>query len=166
MIAEVTNTPWIEMHCYVLCKQNKGVQSEFDGETKEWHYHFAKDFHVSPFMEMNHVYEWTFSPPGPRITAITNMRKGEDLFFSAKFNLTRTEITPLSWLRVMLFYPFQTWMIQVYIHYEALKLWVKSVPIYPHPEGTQTTASLIIWYVIRPFYLLHKHLSQNKRKAE
>ena len=47
LVAEVHNTPWLEEHCYVF------------GESMNTHphpgwmqFHFAKDFHVSPFMEM------------------------------------------------------------------------------------------------------------------
>ncbi len=46
VLAEVTNTPWGERHSYLL---DPGDGPDADGR-------FAKQLHVSPFMDMDHVY--------------------------------------------------------------------------------------------------------------
>ncbi|MDH3996978.1 MAG: DUF1365 domain-containing protein, partial [Desulfobulbaceae bacterium] len=58
IVAEITNTPWLERHSYVLSmKQNLDTAS---GK----HFQFAKAFHVSPFMDMDFLYDWHFEEPG------------------------------------------------------------------------------------------------------
>ena len=47
LVAEVNNTPWGERHCYVL---SEGTEST-NGAVKS--FRAAKQFHVSPFMDMN-----------------------------------------------------------------------------------------------------------------
>ena len=79
VIGEVSNTPWNEMHCYVLhpnstdlvqcsCSVNDGTAATNDNSNDTTHqrhettkYIFPKQFHVSPFMEMNYNYEWVFT---------------------------------------------------------------------------------------------------------
>ncbi|MCG8455909.1 MAG: DUF1365 domain-containing protein [Holophagales bacterium] len=60
VVAEITNTPWGERHCYVLSEpvERRGEVSTFQ---------LAKDFHVSPFMPMDQAYRWRFSNPGDRL---------------------------------------------------------------------------------------------------
>jgi hypothetical protein len=54
LVAEVTNTPWDERHCYVL-----DMRDELE---------HAKDFHVSPFMPMDQRYAWHVGRPGHLLT--------------------------------------------------------------------------------------------------
>ena len=56
IVAEVTNTPWGERHAYVLSNERPG-SSNMRGR-------FAKEFHVSPFMGMDHTYAWRMTTPG------------------------------------------------------------------------------------------------------
>jgi DUF1365 family protein len=61
IVAEVHNTPWHERHCYVLTEA-------LNDAAEPWkYYRFRKDFHVSPFMDMNQHYDWRFLQPGDRI---------------------------------------------------------------------------------------------------
>ena len=57
VVAEVTNTPWRERHCYVL--PGGGARA---GE--EIRFEHAKDFHVSPFLPMDLAYDWRIRVPG------------------------------------------------------------------------------------------------------
>ncbi|MGL5391193.1 MAG: DUF1365 domain-containing protein [Shewanella sp.] len=50
MLAEVSNTPWNERHCYLVDLTTKAPSD--------------KVFHVSPFMDLNMRYLWQVSPPG------------------------------------------------------------------------------------------------------
>jgi len=75
VVAEVSNTPWNEMHCYVLDPRSPGIKAtrmlklrsvagaRAGGKEEVWRYVFDKDFHVSPFMDMAHVYDWEFVGP-------------------------------------------------------------------------------------------------------
>ena len=48
IVAEITNTPWLERHAYVLPVSTAIPKPPL----LEWR--FAKAFHVSPFMAMEH----------------------------------------------------------------------------------------------------------------
>jgi DUF1365 family protein len=58
IVAEVNNTPWREQHCYVLWEGN-----QTPGKAHLRYVH-RKEFHVSPFMEMDYDYRWRLSVPG------------------------------------------------------------------------------------------------------
>ena len=59
-----------------------------------------------------------------------------EVWFTVNFELNRIPFTPLNLLYVLLFYPFYTRVIQVLIHFEAVKLFLKGVPTFNHPKGT------------------------------
>jgi DUF1365 family protein len=126
-------------------------------------YGFKKSFHVSPFMAISdQVYEWIFSapltdvllvqsqntvleelqrekPPQPPNTAI----KMPEFLPPGRIFLTQLRMVkePFSLARFMYYifilYPFLTVRVQLWIHYEAFRLFMKGVSLYPHPEGSQ-----------------------------
>jgi DUF1365 family protein len=57
IVAEVNNTPWNERHCYVLWAGNRR------GDASQLQFEHAKEFHVSPFMDMDMEYEWRLTKP-------------------------------------------------------------------------------------------------------
>jgi DUF1365 family protein len=57
VVAEVSNTPWNERHCYVLAATDAEVGPVQRFET-------PKELHVSPFMGMRQTYRWTLRRPG------------------------------------------------------------------------------------------------------
>jgi uncharacterized protein len=68
VVAEVSNTPWNQMHCYVLHPDSTDVKQTRGSTTGSavrdagvWRYRFPKTFHVSPFMEMDYWYDWSFA---------------------------------------------------------------------------------------------------------
>ena len=61
VVAEVTNTPWGERHAYVL----EPAADRPPGAVLRGH--FAKEFHVSPFMGMDHTYSWSMTEPGEQL---------------------------------------------------------------------------------------------------
>ena len=61
ILAEITNTPWGERHCYVL------PRSHNEGTAAKLRFRFGKDFHVSPFLPMDMSYDWRFTLPDSRL---------------------------------------------------------------------------------------------------
>lgn len=128
IVAEVHNTPWLEEHCYVF------GEAQNEHPLKGWkRYQFQKDFHVSPFMEMEIWYDWRFREPGESINVhIINMAQGKKRF-DATLSLTRKEITKTSLARVLITYPLMTTKIICMIYWQALRLLIKGARLYVHP---------------------------------
>jgi DUF1365 family protein len=127
VVAEITNTPWGERHCYVLDAATSG--------NRTFHARFAKRFHVSPFMPMDQQYEWTFSHPGDSLAVhMKNLAAGgERPLFDATLLLRRREMTPAGLLRTLLRHPVMPMAVIGSIYLNAARLYMKRVPRYIHP---------------------------------
>jgi DUF1365 family protein len=128
IIAEITNTPWRERHCYVLSPE----MNEHSGQWKR--YRFAKNFHVSPFIDMNVNYDWRFSKPGKRIQVHMEDFVGDSKIFDATLSLRRKPINKSNLSRVLMRYPLMTVQVLAKIHWQAFRLWRKGAPFYVHPQ--------------------------------
>jgi DUF1365 family protein len=134
IVVEVTNTPWHERHAYVLTDS----MNEASGGKK--HYRLGKDFHVSPFMEMDLNYDWRFIEPGAVVAAHMENFKNEDKIFDATLTLKRREISGTSLAQMLAFYPLMTTKVVAAIYWQALRLWFKRVPLYTHPTKSGNNA--------------------------
>jgi DUF1365 family protein len=132
IVAEVSNTPWSEQHCYVLWEGNR---TEALGDLQFTH---EKAFHVSPFMDMNVNYDWRLSEPGTNLLARIHNHRGDDPFFTASLALKRQAFSKRNLSRMLIRYPIMTAHITAAIYYQALKLWWKKCPYYSHPKKSET----------------------------
>ena len=114
IVAEVNNTPWDERRCYVLGPRRTST---------------SKAMHVSPFMPMDLSYDWRFTAPGERLGVGMALERGGEKVFDATLALAREPITN----RVLLRFPLMTLKVIAAIHWQALRLWLKRVPVYTHP---------------------------------
>lgn len=128
IVAEVTNTPWRERHCYVLDSPDVTPDAGYH------RYRTAKSHHVSPFMPMDVDYTWGFSAPGERLNVHMALHR-DGKIFDATLCTSRTAITPLALARVLIGYPLMTLKVIASIHWEALMLWLKRIPVHPHAGG-------------------------------
>jgi uncharacterized protein len=127
VLAEVTNTPWGERHAYVLAPPPGSSAKVLSGS-------LAKALHVSPFMGMDHRYEWSATVPGPTLSVhIASHRDGEPAF-DATLALRRRELTRSSLARVTARYPFATLRVLALIYAHGAALRLKGVPLHPHPR--------------------------------
>lgn len=130
-VAEVTNTPWRERHWYVLWQGNRV------GEPSELRFRHPKALHVSPFWDMDMVYDWRLRAPGARLSvAIVNSRDQERLF-DVSLVLKRRELTRGNMLRTLARFPWMSARVIQAIHWQAFRLWRKKCPYYPHPKVRQ-----------------------------
>lgn len=134
IVAEITNTPWNERFQYVL----PASSARRDGEYLEWR--FDKDFHVSPFFDMDHRYHWRFTTPALAAAsglgvAMENRVGGDagDRIFDAAMQLERHEFTRAALRGSLLRHPWMTGKVLAAIYWQALRLWVKRVPFFSHP---------------------------------
>jgi uncharacterized protein len=126
LLAEVKNT-FGETYNYWLTAQKPR------GNAARKRYSSAKQMHVSPFMSMKLDYEWIFTPPGERLVAHMNTVADGKAFFDATLHLEHRPWTQRELHRALLSYPFMTFRVIGGIHWQALKLWIKRVPVFTHP---------------------------------
>jgi DUF1365 family protein len=97
-----------------------------------------KTMHVSPFMPMDLTYEFQVSPPGRSLVAhMTTSDVGERTakpIFDATLTLERRPWTARNLYRVLGRHPWMTAKVIAAIHWEALRLRLKGVPVYAHPN--------------------------------
>jgi DUF1365 family protein len=130
--ADITNTPWGDRHSYLLDARDR------NSSTDEMHFRFGKNFHVSPFMDMDMEYDWRFSEPGATLKVqMTNYRKNSKLF-TANLDLTRLELNGCNLAGVLLSYPPMTLKVIAGIYWQALRLKMKGARFYAHPEKHET----------------------------
>jgi DUF1365 family protein len=129
IVVEIHNTPWRERHCYVLgAEQN-------EHPVKYWRRHqFAKEFHVSPFIDMDIRYDWRFREPQDSLQVHMIDYQGEEKLFDASLALQRRVITRSSLNGVLLRYPVMTGKVMTMIYWQALRLILKKTPFFAHPQ--------------------------------
>jgi hypothetical protein len=148
VVAEVTNTPWGERHAYVLARTNEKLGAEClgytegdssrapTGESRVLIGNFTKALHVSPFMGMDHCYEWRMTAPGETLSVhIANSHAGR-LAFDATLSLRRRELTNASLTRMSVRYPAATLRVLTLIYIQAARLRLKGLRLHPHPKGS------------------------------
>ena len=132
----MNNTPWNEQHTYVL----DSTANLARGDRK--HSRFGKEFHLSPFRAMEQTYDWRFTDPGSTFAIhMENLERG-DKVFDATMSLRRREITGLTLAGVLARYPLMTAQVIGAIHWQALRLWLKGVPVNSHPDGLERAAAI------------------------
>jgi DUF1365 family protein len=91
--------------------------------------------HVSPLMDMNHVYDWRLTEPSEQLSVhIESRRPGGESVFDATLSLRRREMTPRAMRRALARYPLLTARITARIYTHALRLKLSGATYFPHPE--------------------------------
>jgi DUF1365 family protein len=141
VVAEVTNTPWGERHAYVLePAADRPAGAVLRGR-------FAKEFHVSPFMGMDHTYTWAMTEPAEQLvvhieSAFTGAPEDPQtggpagrLAFDATLSLRRRELSAATMLRLLARHPMITLRSQRQIYTHGLRLKLKGARYFPNPSG-------------------------------
>lgn len=128
VLADINNTPWDEHHTYVLDARDQQGELSF---------RFPKAFHVSPFMPMDLEYQWRLRLDGDAVEiAMRLTRDGQELFFAGLYLRARV-LDAAAARRGALAYPLQNARTLARIYWQALRLFLKRVPFFPHPQRTE-----------------------------
>jgi uncharacterized protein len=127
ILAEVSST-FGESRNYWLNRSNR-LESQ-----NSLRYRVPKKLHVSPFMKMQLDYTFVFTPPGENLIAHMNTLDGGTAFFDATLELSRRPWTARSLHSALAQHPFVTLKVIAAIHWEALKLYFKRVPVFVKPK--------------------------------
>lgn len=128
LVAEVNNTPWDERHSYVLKAPESGkwLKTAFD-----------KTFHVSPFNPMNMRYHWRSNTPDHRLVLHMENCQDEEKVFDATLSLKGKPMTSAAMNGFLLRYPFLTAKVGLGIYWQALRLYLKGLNVYTHPNSVE-----------------------------
>jgi uncharacterized protein len=94
-----------------------------------------KSLYVSPFMPIDLDYTFAFTRPTTRLVAHMAAGHAGSIGFDATLSLERRPWNAAHIRRVLLRYPVMTTSVMARIHWEALKLWWKGVPVVPRITG-------------------------------
>jgi DUF1365 family protein len=86
-------------------------------------------------MDMTVDYDWRFREPARRLIIQMDNCKDGGKFFDATLMLTRQEISGSVLALALARYPFMTGKVLVAIYWQALRLWLKKAPFFPHPAN-------------------------------
>jgi len=120
-LAEVSNTPWNERHCYahILHGSNNRPTN-------------PKEFKVSPFNpERNQQYIWQIGIPEKEISIMLGVHDDRGHVFEAKLHLKENPFTLKTVKRYLRTTPAMTISIISKIYWQALKLYLKGIPFIP-----------------------------------
>jgi uncharacterized protein len=145
IVAEVTNTPWGERHCYVLGSADAhrltGAPAGASGGSSLRHWRGDKRMHVSPFMPMDLRYDWWLSAPADRLSVRMRCTRGSVPLFDASLALRRRPLGGRAMAATLLRFPWMTARVITAIHWQAFRLWLKRVPYVPHPAARSGTTN-------------------------
>lgn len=122
IISEITNIPWGERHAYVHpCADGKRT------------FEFAKQFHVSPFLEMDHQHHWRFHWTDKNFAVHMENHFQDELKFDATFATRKTALNAAGLRRCLWGTPLSTVRVVAGIYWHAMQVWRKGNAYVRHP---------------------------------
>lgn len=106
-----------------------------------------KQMYVSPFMPMRTHYAFNITPPNQRVAVCIKQaeppQQGDSNkpILYATFKGAKKSLTDASLLKMFARYPLMTLKVISAIHWQALKLWRKKVPLQPRDKGLSHSIS-------------------------
>jgi DUF1365 family protein len=133
LIYEVGNT-YGERHCYV---------APADPENGMVRHACDKAFYVSPFLPMDCRYNFRARVPGKVLSLLIRETSDNEPVLDAWFTGQRRPLSDRTLLRLGLAVPFLTLKVIAGIHWEAMKLWLKGLPVFSHTAAPEDTVTVV-----------------------
>lgn len=102
-----------------------------------------KRMHVSPFNGMDQQYRFRIRPPGEAVSIGVSVHDALGPVLNARLDGRRRPLDDASLLRVFLGHPLLTLKVVAAIHWEALRLWLKGVPLHPRPAAPPPSFTIV-----------------------
>lgn len=101
----------------------------------------AKNFYVSPFMDMNLHYDFTVQPPDDTLRLRIAVNSAQAIVLTATLTGRRAALNDTALLRAAVTYPLLTLKVVAGIHWEALRLWLKGMRLRKRPAAPAEAVS-------------------------
>jgi DUF1365 family protein len=130
ILAEVNNT-FGEHHLYFL--YDKKIQKSSTTKQNRWHFNSQKAMHVSPFCEVKGHYKFTFKEREKTCLSKIDYYDSDECLLKTAISADKLAFNKSNLFSALLAQPFLTFGVMFRIHWNALILWVKRVPVFRLP---------------------------------
>jgi DUF1365 family protein len=117
LLSEVNNT----------YRDQKLFHTTVDPGVKRHNDRQKKNFYVSPFIDINTEITWSFEEPGETLLMEVDSVKDDQAILNTSLTGERRRLSTKSILLLFLRYPMVPLFTIIFIHWQALKLWLKKV---------------------------------------
>lgn len=107
------------------------------------HQHCEKQFYVSPFIAVAGAYQFRISPPDARLAIAISQTDDEGPLLHASFTGGRATLDDRRLLAALARYPLMTVKVIAGIHWEALRLWRKGIPLVRRPAPPANPVTIV-----------------------
>lgn len=135
VLYEVANTHG-ERHTYVI--------PAAEGDREVVRQTCRKSFFVSPFLAMDCTYDFRIVVPGAKTVVSIAQHDDDGPLLSAVFSGKRKPLSDATLASALIRYPLMTLKVVGGIHWEALRLWLKGVPVVPYRKADRAIASSVV----------------------
>lgn len=129
IVAQVSNTPWNQKHCYVLDNRQQKLQIADSTIIRS---QMQKQFHVSPFLPMDMTYQWQIGYPAEKLSVFIENYQNDKKVFDATLLMHEKTINSFNLAKALMQFPFVTGKVIFAIYWNALILWIKGMTYYPN----------------------------------